>query len=153
MNNSNLKRAYREKNDEFYTQYRDIENEVQNYWRELMGKIIYCNCDNESSKFFRYFRDNFKRIGIKKLIVTGKGSEKIEILDDGREIKSNIGENIGFDSPKCIDILKESDIIITNPPFSLFRKFISTLVEYREEISDYWKHQCDYHQGGISVIR
>ena len=143
-NNSDLRKASKAKKDEFYTQLSDIEKEMYYYTDHFKGKVIFCNCDDpEDSNFFKYFALNFTRLGLKKLVATHyeetKPSYKLEINkdEDGDGmitskdiIKSPLKENGDFRSPECIEILKESDIVITNPPFSLFREFVATLLEY-----------------------
>lgn len=135
MGNKNqiLNKARIEKNDEFYTRYEDIENELKNYLNSFDDKIIYCNCDNpEWSQFYKYFKDNFHIFKLKKLISTfytlDKKSYKIE-FDGYNEIKTTLNNNGDFRSKECIEILKESDIVVTNPPFSLFRDFISLMIQ------------------------
>ncbi|SUT87399.1 Uncharacterised protein [[Actinobacillus] rossii] len=147
--NKNLHRANREKNDEFYTQLVDIENELRHYTQHFKDKIIFCNCDDpEESNFFRYFALNFEHLGIKKLIAThfdvNEPTYKLEIdreLDlntDGKIDFQDIQriplqQNGDFRSPECIEILKQSDIVVTNPPFSLFREYVAQLMEYEKK--------------------
>jgi len=109
--NKNLHKAKKVKNDEFYTQLIDIEKELTHYKEQLIDKIIYCNCDGERSNFIKYFKDNFKELGIKKLLTS----------------------SCDFRSSESIELLKECDIVITNPPFSLFREYISQLIEYNKK--------------------
>ena len=109
MKNRNLNKAKQQKNDEFYTQYKDVKEEVERYADQLKGKIIFCNCDNpEQSNFYKYFYDNFDILGLKELI----------------------SSNADFRSEESIKMLKDCDIVITNPPFSLFREYIAQLMEY-----------------------
>lgn len=144
MANANLSNAKRAKNDEFYTQLSDIENELKHYKNHFAGKVVYCNCDDaRESNFFRFFQKKFNDYGLKKLITTsynenGHGSVLVYEGDtngngklDDTEIKvSDLKGNGDFRSEECIELLKESDIVVTNPPFSLFRDYIATLVEY-----------------------
>lgn len=144
MANANLSNAKREKNDEFYTQLSDIENELKHYKSHFAGKVVYCNCDDaRESNFFRFFQKKFNDYGLKKLITTsynenGHGSVLVYEGDtngngklDDNEVKvSELKGNGDFRSKECIELLKESDIVVTNPPFSLFREFIATLVQY-----------------------
>lgn len=144
MANANLSNAKRAKNDEFYTQLSDIENELKHYKNHFAGKVVYCNCDDaRESNFFRFFQKKFNDYGLKKLITTsynenGHGSVLVYEGDtngngklDDNEVKvSELKGNGDFRSEECIELLKESDIVVTNPPFSLFREFIATLVEY-----------------------
>ena len=144
MANANLSNAKRAKNDEFYTQLSDIENELKHYKNHFAGKVVYCNCDDaRESNFFRFFQKKFNDYGLKKLITTsynenGHGSVLVYEGDtngngklDDNEVKvSELKGNGDFRSEECIELLKEADIVVTNPPFSLFREFIATLVEY-----------------------
>lgn len=144
MANANLSNAKRAKNDEFYTQLSDIENELKHYKNHFAGKVVYCNCDDaRESNFFRFFQKKFNDYGLKKLITTsynenGHGSVLVYEGDtngngklDDNEVKvSELKGNGDFRSEECIELLKESDIVVTNPPFSLFREFITSLVEY-----------------------
>ncbi|MDF2880239.1 MAG: adenine-specific methyltransferase [Clostridiaceae bacterium] len=134
MKNNNLKNAKKEKNDEFYTQLSDIEKELKHYKEQLKDKNVFCNCDDpEYSNFWNYFKLNFEHLGLKTLIATHyekvKPSYKLEF--DGKDtIKTDLKQNGDFRSPESVEILKQSDIIITNPPFSLFREYIGQLIEY-----------------------
>ena len=134
--NSNLTRARANKNDEFYTQYEDIEKEVSNYAGQLEGKVVYCNCDSDESEFVSYFKDNFNELGIKKLVATHYNDEgsSYKIVHDGKHtIKLSLKGNGDFRSEECVEILKEADIVVTNPPFSLFREYVAQLVEYEKD--------------------
>lgn len=154
MGNSNLKNARKAKNDEFYTQLSTIEDEVMHYREHFKGKTVYLNCDDpRESNFFKYFSLNFERLGLKKLIASCYknqdcnfsgilNSEKAMWLeytgekDDGRvPTVESIGVNYfkgdgDFRSEESIELLKEADIVVTNPPFSLFREYIAQLMEY-----------------------
>lgn len=143
--NSNLHAAKRGKNDEFYTQLVDIENELRHYRDHFEGKTVFCNCDDPThSNFVRYFALNFDILKLKRVISTHfetdkpsyrlditKRVEKVEELDGLQKIP--LGQNGDFRSPECIDLLKEADIVCTNPPFSLFREYIAQLVEYEKD--------------------
>lgn len=145
--NKNLKTANRQKNDEFYTQLSDIEKELGNYKEHLKNKIVFCNCDDpEESHFWNYFCLNFEYLGLKKLISTHyekeKPSYKLEIVKDincdGKincldTIKTPLKQNGDFRSPECIEILKEADVVVTNPPFSLFREYLTQLFDYKKK--------------------
>ena len=142
--NSNLSAAKTNKNDEFYTQLTDIEKEMSHYRSHFKNKIIFCNCDDpEVSNFWKFFSLNFEFFGLKKLISThyevDKASYKLEMYKDINgdgsvtqidTIKTPLKQNGDFRSPESIEILKESDIVVTNPPFSLFREYIAQLVEH-----------------------
>ena len=138
--NSNLLKAKTAKNDEFYTQLTDIEKELKHYKEHFKGKTIFCNCDDpKRSNFWKYFHSNFKHLGLKKLIATHyretEPTYKIEYTGED-DNNCEIGEitplenNGDFRSPECIDLLKEADIVVTNPPFSLFREYIAQLIEH-----------------------
>ena len=144
--NTNLNKAGLAKEDEFYTKITDIEKELRHYRDFLRGKTVFCNCDDpETSNFWLYFRLNFYELGLKKLISThfeaDKPSYKLEIIStDSNDqlglpeyIKTPLKQNGDFRSPECIEILKEADVIITNPPFSLFREYVNQLVEYKKK--------------------
>lgn len=137
--NQNLHKAKQVKNDEFYTQIEDIEKELQHYKQHLKGKVVYCNCDDpEWSNFFGFFSLNFKKLGLKKLITThytkDSTSYKVEMIDENEEpLKTNLKGDGDFRSNECIELLKEADIVVTNPPFSLFREFIDKLTEYNKK--------------------
>ena len=147
MANVSLSNAKRAKNDEFYTQLSDIENELKHYKNHFAGKVVYCNCDDaRESNFFRFFQKKFNDYGLKKLITTsynenGHGSVLVYEGDtngngklDDTEIKvSELKGNGDFRSEECIELLKEADIVVTNPPFSLFREYIATLVQYNKK--------------------
>jgi len=137
MANKNLTNAKKEKNDEFYTQLSDIEKELRHYKEHLKNKIVFCNCDDpEYSNFWSYFTLNFKHLELKKLVATHyetkKPSYKLE-FDGNITIKTKLKQNGDFRSLECIDILKESDIVVTNPPFSPFREYVAQLIEYNKK--------------------
>ena len=129
MRNINLSKARKIKNDEFYTFYEDIEKEINEYKDYLENKTVYCNCDNpEYSQFWKYFKDNFKKLKIKKLISTYLSEESYKTVYNGITIeKTKLIGNGSFESNECLSILKESDVVITNPPFSVFGKYVDTL--------------------------
>ncbi len=174
-NNSQLTKARRAKNDEFYTQLTDIEKELRHYRRHFEGKVVLCNCDDPfESNFFKYFVLNFNRLGLKKLIATcytgspianqqlsifdviGKEDDNsnkpykaivtkvydktgdggvdmfdvAELFKSGENQLSELQGNGDFRSAECLSLLAEADIVVTNPPFSLFREYVATLIEY-----------------------
>lgn len=147
--NKNLHNAGKAKKDEFYTQLSDIERELSHYKGHFRDKVIFCNCDDpEESNFFRYFALNFDRLGLKKLIATHFDAEqptyKLEInrsidvnqdnkLDLRDVVRTPLEQNGDFRSPECIELLRQSDIVCTNPPFSLFREYIAQLFEYEKK--------------------
>ena len=156
-NNKDLSKAKKNKKDEFYTQLSDIENELKHYKDHFKDKVVFCNCDDPRvSNFFKYFSLNFEHLGLKKLITTCYKNQNMDLFsqnDAERAIylvyegdKNGNGvpdpEEIGihylkgdgdFRSKECIELLKESDIIVTNPPFSLFREYIAQLMEYNKK--------------------
>ncbi|MGZ5207797.1 MAG: adenine-specific methyltransferase EcoRI family protein [Sulfuricurvum sp.] len=151
--NKNLHSAKKSKNDEFYTQLTDIEKELRHYKEHFKNKVVFCNCDDpRMSNFFHYFSYNFENLGLKKLITTcyknqnrdlfsDHESEKaiwLEYTGDKNGDKVPNPEEIGihqlngdgdFRSEECIELLKQADIVVTNPPFSLFREYVAQLVE------------------------
>lgn len=144
MAQKNLHIAKHQKLDEFYTQIGDIERECSRYREQFAGKVIFLNCDDPvESNFWRYFALNFTQLGLKKLIATHfdreKSTYKLELTGDMNEdgtindddiVKTPLKQNGDFRSPECIEILKEADIIVTNPPFSLFREYLAQLIKY-----------------------
>ncbi len=155
--NRNLHQAKSNKKDEFYTQLSDIENELWHYRDHFRGKVIYCNCDDPRvSNFFHYFSLQFRGLGLKKLIATGYKNQQMDMFSrndaekaiwleyDGTPNKTGIPsvEDIGihhlegngdFRSQECIDLLKQADIVVTNPPFSLFREYVAQLMKYEKK--------------------
>lgn len=128
--NQNLHKAKKEKNDEFYTQLIDIERELQHYTTHLNGKTIYCNCDSPNSQFVHFFKENFHTLKLKKLIATSynPNGQGTYLEYDGKEtLMENLIGSGDFRSVECSNLLKQADIVITNPPFSLFREFIAQL--------------------------
>lgn len=186
-NNNNLTSAKRAKNDEFYTQYGDIQKEIEAYLEYspnvFRGRVVYCNCDDPfESNFFRYFVLNFNKLGLKRLITTSykpspvantqlelfgndktlpksKGRPKINankfiinevrdmdgdgefnLKDVAKQLKANkhnewtpLESDGDFRSDECINLLKKSDIVVTNPPFSLFREYVNQLLDYKKK--------------------
>ena len=131
--NNNLLKANKEANDEFYTQYEDIAKEIEHYKEHLKGKVVYCNCDiPHFSNFHKYFSDNFKELELKQLIVTGyvkNENGKCSIYDGEKSTDYDLLGDGDFHGDECIDMLQKADVVITNPPFSLFREFIKVVVE------------------------
>jgi len=149
MANSNLTNAKTAKNDEFYTQLSDIEKELQHYKEHFKDKVVFCNCDDpEESNFWKYFSLNFDYLGLKKLVgvhyKTNESTYKLEITrsvdlnNDGKYnnddlVKTPLKQNGDFRSDESVEILKSCDIVVTNPPFSLFREFIELLMKYEKK--------------------
>lgn len=156
-NNVLLHAANKNKKDEFYTQLSDIENELRHYKDHFQGKTILCNCDDPRvSNFFRYFTLNFERLGLKKVIatcyqncepdlftshscehsiyITYEGDKNGNKMPDPSEMDVKPLQGDGdFRSPECIELLKEADIVCTNPPFSLFREYVAQLIQYNKK--------------------
>lgn len=145
--NNNLHAAKTAKNDEFYTQLSDIEKELNNYKDFFNGKVVYCNCDDpRESNFFKFFSMNFERLGLKKLITTGykkdghgvayvyEGDKNGNRKVDETEIQTiQLQGNGGYETEECITFLKEADVVVTNPPFSLFRDYVKQLMDYNKK--------------------
>ena len=152
--NASLHKAKAEQNDEFFTELSDIEKEVKHYKHHFKDKVVLCNCDDPRiSNFTRYFILNFKRLGLKRLITTCYKNQNPNLFsdynseqavymnyngtinstgipnDDEIEIKPFKGDG-DFKSAECVELLKEADIVVTNPPFSKFSEFIGTLIKY-----------------------
>ena len=142
--NANLHAAKTAKNDEFYTMLTDIEKEMSHYKDFFKGKVVYCNCDDaRESNFFKYFSERFESLGLKKLITTGykpegkgvvlvyegdkNGNRKV---DDVEVVVKELNGSGDFRSDECIEFLKEADVVVTNPPFSLFREYVKQLMDY-----------------------
>jgi len=155
--NKNLHNANRAKKDEFYTQLSDIEKELGHYKEHFKNKVVFCNCDDPRiSNFFHYFSYNFEFLGIKKLIATCYKNQNMDLFSQNKSEKAIYLEYTGdkdgdkvpdpeeigikylkgdgdFRSPECIELLKQSDIVVTNPPFSLFREYVSQLIEHNKK--------------------
>jgi hypothetical protein len=152
--NSNLHNAKDSKDDEFYTKIEDIQKEIKHYRSQFKDKVVYCNCDDPRvSNFFHYFSYNFETLGLKKLIATCYKNQNIDLFSTNKSEKAvyleytgdknnnNIPdiEEIGviemkgdgdFRSQESIELLKQADIVVTNPPFSLFREYVDQLMQY-----------------------
>ena len=142
--NANLHKARNAKSDEFYTQFTDISKELVYYKPHFKDKTVLCNCDDPTwSAFWKYFHLNFSALGLKKLISTHydktEPTYKMEYTggDDDNNIEAGVKTplegNGDFRNQECLDILDEADIVVTNPPFSLFREYVSVLVEHEKK--------------------
>lgn len=140
MSVKNLKKAKKGKNDEFYTLLPDIEKEMKHYKDHFKDKVVFCNCDDPiESNFWKYFHLNFAHLGLKRLVAThyhqSEPTYKM-VYEGGNDndcsvgVKTPLSQNGDFRSPECIELLKESDIVVTNPPFSLFREYVAQLIEH-----------------------
>lgn len=137
ISNKDLNKANKNKKDEFYTQLTDIEKEMKHYKEHFKDKVVFLNCDDpEESNFWRYFSSAFKHLKLKKLIAThygnGRPAYKLE-KSNGDTIRTPLKQNGDFRSPECVEILKEADIVVTNPPFSLLREYVAQLMEYNKK--------------------
>ena len=136
MSNRTMLKARKNKNDEFYTQLRDIENEMRHYKPHFENKIVYMNTDHpDKSNFWLFFKLQFNHLKLKKIIATfwDENGEAFKTEYDGEaEVRTPLKGDGDFRSDECVEILKESDIVVTNPPFSLFREFIHLLVEHEK---------------------
>jgi hypothetical protein len=133
--NKNMHSAKKAKNDEFYTQLPDIENELKHYKDHFYGKSIFCNCDDpERSFFWKYFSLNFNFLGLKRLTSTHYaptgGAYKLEQLSYDNTVKTELSGDGDFRSDESMKSLNNADIVVTNPPFSLFREYVAQLIEY-----------------------
>lgn len=176
--NKNLHTASKAKQDEFYTQLSDIENELRHYRKHFSGKVVLCNCDDPyESNFFKYFAMNFNQLGLKKLIATcydgspiadtqmslfdegktkqrktsvphkivitevtdlnGDGAVNLTdveyLLQNDKNVLTRLEGSGDFRSEECIELMKEADIVVTNPPFSLFREYVALLIEHKKQ--------------------
>ena len=155
--NADLTLAKKRKKDEFYTQLVDIENELKHYREHFKDKVVLCNCDDpRKSNFFKYFADNFEKLQLKRLIVTCYKSQDVDlfsqgdceraicqiyegdrngnmVVDDDEVCVKELKGDGDFRSAECIEILKQADIVVTNPPFSLFREYVAQLVKYEKK--------------------
>lgn len=141
-----LQKAKKSKNDEFYTQLSDIEKELQYYKSHFQDKVVFCNCDDPyTSNFFKYFVSNFKELGLKKVIAACYKEQTLDLFQpkekergffaeysgDEIEVKQFKGDG-DFRSKESIALLEKADIVVTNPPFSLFREYVAQLVAYNK---------------------
>ena len=143
MANENLHKAKEAKNDEFYTQLSDVAEELRHYKEHFKGKVVFCNCDDPtSSAFWKYFHLNFAELGLRKLVSTHYDREKTTYKmeytggndnDIKAGVKTLLEGNGDFRNKECLDLLDECDIVVTNPPFSLFREYIAVLMEHEKK--------------------
>jgi hypothetical protein len=172
-----LQAAKHSKKDEFYTQLADIERELKHYREHFRGKVVYCNCDDPRvSNFFRYFAYNFEKLGLEKLVTTCYKSRQADIFSandsehavfleyhgdrnannvpDLDEIEIGGLEGDGdFRSQECIELLKQADIVVTNPPFSLFREYVHQLVQFGKQFLIIGSVNAIKYKGVFPLIR
>ena len=170
--NKSLRKADSVKNDEFYTHFDDIQAELNFYKDQLKDKVIYCNCDDPAeSAFTDFFKLNFDYLGIKKLICTRyqksnlftyadpvrRSGYRLEITaknkNDKKPVKINLKGDGDFRSPECIEFLKEADIVVTNPPFSLFREYVSQLIQYNKKFLIIGNDNAIKYKGIFELIK
>lgn len=157
MKNKSLNKAKKNKNDDFYTQLSDIEKELRHYKPHFKNKVVLCNCDDPRiSNFFHYFSYNFEFLKLKKLITTCYKNQIMDTFSKSKSERAIYLEYTGykngnrapdieeidiiplkgdgdFRSPECIELLKQADIVVTNPPFSLFREYVAQLIKYEKK--------------------
>lgn len=136
--NTHLNQAKKEKNDEFYTRYEDIEKELINYDKKYFkDKTVYLPCDDLWSNFWKYFTDHFREYGLKKLIASHyeKGAETVNVyIYDGEKVsETELNGDGDFRSKECVELLNEADIVCTNVPFSLFREFVTLMEKHNKK--------------------
>ena len=165
--NKNLTQAKKIDNDEHYTLISDVEKELKHYKKYFEGKVVYCNCDDpEESNFWKFFELNFEEYKLKKLISTHYDAEKptykLELSADidgdgkitkGDIVKTPLKQNGDFRSEESINLLKTSDIICTNPPFSLFREYINQLMKYKKNFLVIAPETCVSYKEVFPLIR
>ncbi|CAD2079717.1 adenine-specific methyltransferase EcoRI family protein [Phocicoccus pinnipedialis] len=153
--NELLRKAKKNKNDEFYTQFIDIEREMKHYQNQFKNKVVYCNCDDPTkSNFYKYFAYNFEKLGIKKLIASCYIDDELSIFNYDQEktcgyyyeytgkkeeiLVPTLNEvtyfegNGDFRSSESIELLLQADVVVTNPPFSLFREYVEQIIKYEK---------------------
>lgn len=169
--NTNQNRAKKEKKDEFYTQVKDIEDELRHYKKQFKNKVVFCNCDDpRESNFVKYFSLNFEYLGLKKLIATHyNGADlytkekpyKLEYngdlnknrIPDPEEFSTEMIGTGDFKSEECIKLLKSADIIVTNPPFSLFRDYVVQLMEHKKKFLILGNQSAIVYKGVFDYVR
>lgn len=151
-NHALLNDAKNNRRDEFYTQLSDIERELVHYKKHFRGKVVFCNCDDARiSNFFKYFLLNFESLGLKKLVCACYKKSECDLFQQdferghyyeytGTEKKKPRADDLAyfrgdgdFRSAESIELLKQSDIVVTNPPFSLFREYFAQLINYNKK--------------------
>ncbi|MDA8002338.1 MAG: adenine-specific methyltransferase EcoRI family protein [Alphaproteobacteria bacterium] len=175
--NRNLGRARAAQNDEFYTQLADIERELAHYAHHFRGRTVFCNCDDPRvSKFFDYFSRNFEFLKLRKLVTTcyqnpradifsRHDSEKAVRLEYNGDLNNNrmpdpdeigvqdLREDGDFRSEECVELLRKADIVVTNPPFSLFREFVAQLVAHKKKFLVIGNHNALTYKEIFKLIK
>lgn len=175
--NKSLGKARNSKKDEFYTQLSDIERELRHYKSHFRGKVVYCNCDDPRvSNFFHYFSYNFEKLGLKKIITTCYKNQNMDLFSqndseqaiyleydgdkDGNSvpdpkeigIKPLMGDG-DFRSKESIELLTQADIVVTNPPFSLFREYVAQLIEYNKKFLIIGNHNAITYKEIFTLLK
>ena len=177
VKNQHLHKAKTSKQDEFYTQLTDIERELKHYKKYFKGKVVYCNCDDPRvSNFFHYFSYNFEKLGLKSLVTTCYKNKQLNLFSkndseraiylryDGDKSGSHVPDpkDIGienlkgdgdFRSKESIELLKQADIVVTNPPFSLFREYVDQLIEHEKKFLIVGNHNAITYKEIFSLIK
>ena len=175
--NRNLHKASKSKNDDFYTQLSDIENELQHYRQHFVGKAVYCNCDDPKiSNFYEYFSLNLNALGLKRLITTCYKNQYVDLFSDHTSEKAiwlecnqgrhengayvpsdpvvrHLNGDGDFRSSECVELLKQADIVVTNPPFSLFREYLAQLIKYDKKFVIIGNKNAITYKETFSLIR
>ena len=175
--NTNLRIANKAKKDEFYTQLPDIENELRHYKEHFRWKTVLCNCDDPRvSNFFHYFAYNFEQLGLKRLITTcyknqnpdlfsmNESEKAVYLIYDWDKNWNNIPDmneiwihelkwDWDFRSEECVELLKQSDIVVTNPPFSLFREYLAQLIKYDKKFLILWNVNAITYKEVFSLMK
>jgi len=175
--NKSLSKAKTDKKDEFYTQLSDIEKELKHYKKHFKNKVVYCNCDDPRvSNFFHYFSYNFEKLGLKKLITTCYKNKEIDFFSENNSQQAiyleyegdkngnfvpdleeigitHLKGNGDFRSEESIELLKQADIVVTNPPFSLFRDYVAQLIEYDKKFLIIGNQNAVTYKEIFSLIR
>ncbi len=175
--NRNLGDARKAKEDEFYTQLGDIEKELRHYKHHFRDKVVYCNCDDPYvSNFFRYFALNFEVLGLKKLISTCYRSQSLDLFSTGDSataitltysgdadgnllpdadevIQAPLRGDGDFRSAECVELLREADVVVTNPPFSLFREYVAQLMEHDKKFLIVGNHNAITYKDVFPLIQ
>lgn len=175
--NKSLGKARNSKKDEFYTQLSDIERELRHYKSHFRGKVVYCNCDDPRvSNFFHYFSYNFEKLGLKKVMTTCYKNQNMDLFSqndseqaiyleydgdkDGNSvpdpkeigIKPLMGDG-DFRSKESIELLTQADIVVTNPPFSLFREYVAQLIEYNKKFLIIGNHNAITYKEIFTLLK
>jgi len=177
VQNKSLGKARNSKQDEFYTQLSDIERELRHYKNHFKGKAVYCNCDDPRiSNFFHYFSYNFEKLSLKKITTTCYKNQNIDLFSqndseqaiyleydgdrngnsvpDSKEIDIKPLKGDGdFRSKESIELLEQADIVVTNPPFSLFREYVAQLIEYDKKFLIIGNQNAIAYKGIFSLMK